>query len=317
MAVPWPEIAAHRERLVRVARRRVPTWEDAEDVASEAMLRAATYEDLDVERLPQFLSAVTVRLCADVYRSAERGTRLVRRLGLDDEPSPEELACEASDRAVVRELVGRLPDSQRNVLVDRAYGLSVTQISQRHSLSYKAVESALSRARSTLRSALAAATALALGAAATLRRRPGLEVAVPAASIAFVTAVVAPFLANAPIHGEPVALGPGRVTAIAAGAQPAARPRVAPAVAPAPVPGPATVAAPVRRQPRPEPSPTGTPIDIAVGDGPDKIHVVQDDDGQIATKEELRSCVREGVQVDARVDPTSYPVYAGNVGCGT
>jgi len=190
MAVSWPEIAAHRERLVRVARRRVPTREDAEDVVHEAMLRCATFEELDEARLGQFLTAVTMRLCADVYRHTERATRAARRLDAGGVTSPEEAACAAAEVDELRALLASLPDKQRDVLVDRASGLSVSEISSRHALTYKATESALSRARSTMRLALAAGLSFLGAVVATVRRRPSVALAAPLTAIAFVTTVV-------------------------------------------------------------------------------------------------------------------------------
>lgn len=188
MAVSWSQVAAHRERLLRIARRRCPTREDAEDVVQEAMIRTATFAELDEDRLGQFLTAVTLRLCADVYRTAERGARAVRRLESDDVPSPEAAAVAAAEAAELRALLDTLPPRQRDVLVDRAEGLSVTQISSRHALTYKATESALSRARATMRLALASAMGAVAAAFAAVRRRPAVAVALPLAAVAWVTA---------------------------------------------------------------------------------------------------------------------------------
>lgn len=187
MAVSWSQVAAHRERLLKIARRRCPTREDAEDVVQEAMIRTATFADLDEARLGQFLTAVTLRLCADVYRSAERGARAVRHLATEDVPSPEVAALAAAEAEELRALLATLPDRQRDVLVDRADGLSVTQISTRHSLTYKATESALSRARAAMRLALASAMGAVAAAFAAVRRRPAVALALPLVAVAFVT----------------------------------------------------------------------------------------------------------------------------------
>ena len=191
MSVPWSEIVTHRERLLRLARRRVPTLEDAEDVVQEAMIRSATFADLDEARVGQFLTAVTMRLCADLHRRADRGARAVRRLQTDDVPSPEAAAVAAAEAEELRALLDSLPERQRDVLVDRAEGLSVTQISTRHRLTYKATESALSRARSTMRLALAAAMSVAAAGFAALRRRPAVATltAAPFVAVALVTTV--------------------------------------------------------------------------------------------------------------------------------
>ncbi|HEX8004071.1 MAG TPA: sigma-70 family RNA polymerase sigma factor [Mycobacteriales bacterium] len=312
MAVPWPEIAAHRERLVRLARRRVPTLEDAEDVVSEAMLRCATFEGLDPARLAQFLTTVTLRLCADFYREAERGARLARRLDLDDVPSPEDLACAAADAGIVRDSLGRLPDTQRAVLVDRSFGLSVTQISHRHSLTYKAVESALSRARATMRTALAGALALVFGAAEAIRRRPALENAIPAATVAFVAAVVAPFGTPAPIGGEPLALAPAPPPAVIRAVRPAApAPRPVPVPAPTPAPALARLAPlpPRLTAPRPEPSRS---ISVPLGDEEAGVK----HNGSLVSQDDVSGCLRNGPKVQASLTPGEpMPSYHGNVYC--
>lgn len=166
----WPAIVAHRERLLRIARRRCPTLQDAEDVVHEAMVRCATFADLDDERLGQFLTSVTVRLCADVYRHADRSLRAFGRVVSDDvEPGPEDAACQAADAVVLAELLRTLPDRQRAVLVDRARGLSMQQICSHRGLTYKAAESALARARGTMRTALASGFAVVTAIAAAVR----------------------------------------------------------------------------------------------------------------------------------------------------
>ena len=319
MAVPWPEIVAHRERLIQLARRRVPSQADAEDVVSEAMLRCATFERLDTARLGQFLTAVTVRLCADLYRDAERGAKLARRLDLGDEPSPEDLACEAADARMLHELLDSLPDSQRAVLVDRADGLSVSQISARHSLTYKAVESALSRARASMRTALASAMATAFAAAEALRRRPAVEVALPAATVVFASAVVAPFLLPGPVGGEATTLAKppsvarddgqraGTPLVATAGRTPAPRPYPTPTAVPGPTLDPGAA---------PHPKPSASTTYVRVEDGVGGYHEINDDDDQILlTEEEIRDCVRNGVDSELRVRVGPSPSFGGGNNC--
>ena len=218
MAVSWSQVAAHRERLLKIARRRCPTREDAEDVVQEAMIRTATFSDLDEARLGQFLTAVTLRLCADVHRSAERGARALRRLETEDVPSPEVAAVAAAEAEELRALLATLPDRQRDVLVDRAEGFSVTQISSRHALTYKATESALSRARAHMRLALASAMGVVAAAFGVVRRRPAVVLALPLAAVAFVTAVheqPVPYAAPPAATGAPVAVPGVRVAGVA------------------------------------------------------------------------------------------------------
>ena len=181
----WPQLAAHRERLLRIARRRCASREDAEDVVSEALLRCATFRDLDAARLEAFVTAVTVRLCTDLYRKNERRARAVVKLAADPDviPGPEETLFGGLDADELAALLAALPAKQRAVLADRAHGLSVTQIAVRHALSYKAAESALSRARGAMRAALGATTAAVVAVRAALRPRRVALAAVPLATL--------------------------------------------------------------------------------------------------------------------------------------
>ncbi|CAM5361097.1 hypothetical protein SVIOM74S_09467 [Streptomyces violarus] len=67
----WRRMWSHREHLLKVARRRSMSPEDAEDAVHEAMLRAAERPDLDEERLAAWLTTVTMRLCVDRYLAGE------------------------------------------------------------------------------------------------------------------------------------------------------------------------------------------------------------------------------------------------------
>src|SRR5437879_5812675 len=51
----WQRMWSHREDLLKVARRRSLSVEDAEDAVHEAMLRAAEHTDVDDERLGAWL----------------------------------------------------------------------------------------------------------------------------------------------------------------------------------------------------------------------------------------------------------------------
>src|SRR5258707_6263771 len=74
----WQRMWSHREQLLRVARRRSMSREDAEDAVHEAMLRAAERPDLDDERLGAWLTTVTMRLCVDRYRQVNREAEVHR-----------------------------------------------------------------------------------------------------------------------------------------------------------------------------------------------------------------------------------------------
>lgn len=201
--IGWAAIAAHRDRLLRIARRRCATREDAEDVVQDALLRAATFGGLDPDRLGAFLTSVTVRLCADLYRDSQRSQRAAARLDLGEVPEPESSAMAAAEAVLIGDALTALPPTQRAVLVDRADGMTVPQICRRHSLTYKAAESALSRARSAMRLALASVLSAIGAAVATFRRRPAAVLAVPVVTIALYGAV-----AHVPWHQDQLLPGP-------------------------------------------------------------------------------------------------------------
>ncbi|MEV8311295.1 sigma-70 family RNA polymerase sigma factor [Streptomyces flavidovirens] len=153
----WQRVWGHREHLLKVARRRSMSAEDAEDAVHEAMVRAAERANVDNERLGAWLTTVTVRLCIDrlrqVTREAEVHTRAV--LGAPGLPHVEEAVC---DRAEAKWLANRstdLPERQQEVLSLRAQGLAVADIAQQTGLSYQAARSLLARARKTLHTVLA------------------------------------------------------------------------------------------------------------------------------------------------------------------
>ncbi|MEV8312247.1 sigma-70 family RNA polymerase sigma factor [Streptomyces flavidovirens] len=179
----WQQIWSHREQLLRVARRRSTSLQDAEDAVHEAMARAAERPHLDHDRLGAWLTAVTVRLCIDQHRQLNRDTGIRRRAGsMLTAPSAvphEEAVC---DLAEARWLAGQgsgLPENQRVALRLKAQDLDVAQVAQRMGLTYKAAESLLGRARRTLRAALAAT--LAAVAVGVWRGRPRMNGGTPTA----------------------------------------------------------------------------------------------------------------------------------------
>jgi RNA polymerase sigma-70 factor (ECF subfamily) len=298
-AIPWESIAAHRERLLRLARRRCATPDDAEDVVQEALIRCATFEGLDEERLGPFLTSVTVRLCADSYRAAEQATRAVRRLACDDDvvPSPEDAVCDAAGEAALATLLARLPEQQRAVLVDRARGISLPDICRRRAMTYKAAESALGRARVAMRLALKSGVAALTGAALRLprARRTAVVVAAPAA--------VAVLLAGPATRGphaerpEPFVRAP-RAVAPAAGATPTV-----------PRPRPAAVSTPPRTEPaRRAPNAFDMTAVFERDAGPVRLKDTRNQDEVTF----LRSCVEDGVWL--RVPTDGGRVYQG---CGS
>jgi RNA polymerase sigma factor (sigma-70 family) len=160
----WRRMWSHREQLLKVARRRSMSPEDAEDAVHEAMLRAAERPDLDDERLGAWLTTVTMRLCVDRYRQVNREAE-VRSSPTLIAPGPvpvEEAVCDRAEAKWLAVRSGELPARQAEALRLKSEDLDVGQVAVRMGLSYRTVESLLARARRTLRNSLAGTLGLAL-----------------------------------------------------------------------------------------------------------------------------------------------------------
>ncbi|MBC9730432.1 RNA polymerase sigma factor [Streptomyces sp. TRM68367] len=153
----WQRMWSHREQLLKVARRRSMSPEDAEDAVHEAMLRAAERPDLDDERLGAWLTTVTMRLCVDRYRQVNREAEVRTSPNLVA-PGPvpvEEVVCDRAEAKWLAVRSGELPARQAEALRLKSEDLDVGQVAVRMGLSYRTVESLLARARRTLRASLA------------------------------------------------------------------------------------------------------------------------------------------------------------------
>lgn len=294
----WATALAHRDRLLRIARSRAVSAEDAEDVVQEALARCAEFASLDAERIAQFLTTVTLRLCADVHRRNEEPLRARRWLVplLHDEPDPADVVCRNHGAEWVASLVEPLPERQRRVLFDRARGLTIQQIARRHQLSYKAVESALSRARATVRSRLAASASLP---ALVVRVRWVRRLAFATSAGVVLTAVV---VATSPPgttepRGAPASRAEGReVTTIA---RPTAAPvalRVAARVGATPTPEPTPVPVGPRVSFSAQPVPYDDPLPTFTA-GAAGYEVERHEDGYGLVSGPMR-CLKYGIQTD-------------------
>ncbi|MBO4254250.1 sigma-70 family RNA polymerase sigma factor [Streptomyces griseorubiginosus] len=154
----WRRMWSHREQLLKVARRRSMSQEDAEDAVHDAMLRAAERPDLDEERLGAWLTTVTMRLCVDRYRQVNREAevRVSPRLVAPGPVPVEEAVCDRAEAKWLAVRSGELPDRQAEALWLKSEDLDVGQVAVKMGLSYRTVESLLARARRTLRNSLAA-----------------------------------------------------------------------------------------------------------------------------------------------------------------
>ncbi|WP_246113795.1 RNA polymerase sigma factor [Streptomyces montanus] len=160
----WQRMWSHREQLLKVARRRSMSPEDAEDAVHEAMLRAAERPELDDERLAAWLTTVTMRLCVDRYRQVNREAE-VRTSPTLFAPGPvpvEEAVCDRAEAKWLAVRSGELPARQAEALRLKSEDLDVGQVAVRMGLSYRTVESLLARARRTLRNSLAGTLGLVL-----------------------------------------------------------------------------------------------------------------------------------------------------------
>lgn len=168
----WAAAWEHRPLLLGVARQRVEAHV-AEDVVSEAMLRAATTEHVADEALRAWLVTTTTRLCADVHRRAQREHRRDLRLAVYEpqtEPAADEVVVDELHAQWLARQMERLPERQARALWLRAHGHDIAAIAVMMVLPYKTVESLLSRGRHSLRG-WAGAVVLVLGGWRTIAKR--------------------------------------------------------------------------------------------------------------------------------------------------
>ncbi|MGW6908160.1 RNA polymerase sigma factor [Streptomyces sp. NPDC054940] len=200
----WRLMWSHREQLLKVARRRSVSAEDAEDAVHEAMLRAAERPDLDDERLAAWLTTVTMRICVDRYRQVNREAQ-VRTSPTLIAPGPvpvEEAVCDRAEAKWLAVRSGELPARQAEALRLKSEDLDVGQVAVRMGLSYRTVESLLARARRTLRQSLAATLGFALFLIGWGRPRGGGKVQAAAVASTAATLAVAGFVLPYALDGS-------------------------------------------------------------------------------------------------------------------
>ncbi len=289
----WTLVAVHRDRLLRVVAGRTASTADAEDVVHEAMVRCVLFDDLDEERVGQFLTSVAIRLCADGHRRNGSADRLVERLTAHavDEESPEERICDAAEARAVAAVYETLPERQRSVVAARSEGMSCGQVAHRLGLTYGAVESALVRARTAVRArveiCLDATALLACRAARTLRTVPA---ELPGASAVVIAGLVSTLAAGSLAVAAPATSPPATVAMTVAAPTPLVRLSSTPvAAAPSPAPAPPEARPTGRpRSPSPSPSPalpTATPY-------------IYDEDPPYTTEEWIHYCIEYGIEYD-------------------
>jgi len=151
----------YRERVTRLAFNLMGSYEDAEDVAQEAFVRA--YEAIgryDVSRpFAPWLYRIVVNLCLDLMRrrkSRPQQTTLVEEAEhVSDTDSPEDALIREETEAELFAAIQELPESYRVALVLRYLDdLPYTQIAQVLNTSVANVQMRISRARQRLRERL-------------------------------------------------------------------------------------------------------------------------------------------------------------------
>ncbi len=207
----WERMWSHREHLLKVARRRSMSLEDAEDAVHEAMLRAAERPDLDDERLAAWLTTVTIRLCVDRYRQVNREAE-VRTSPTLIAPGPvpvDEAVCDRAEAKWLAVRSGELPARQAEALRLKSEDLDVGQVAVRMGLSYRTVESLLARARRTLRNSLAGTLGLALFLCGRGRPRGASQAQAVALASTAATLAVAGFVLPYAYDGDGQGAAPG------------------------------------------------------------------------------------------------------------
>lgn len=146
----WLELHGHRSRLVALAVRSGLAIHDAQDAASEAILRAATHRNLKRDLLPQFLATVLRRICVDEFRRLDRERRSTCDMWYPPTSNPTETIPIKLDVLTMLAKAG-LSKPERAVVVMRAYGHPHTEIARYLNTTVRTTEVTLSRARAKAR----------------------------------------------------------------------------------------------------------------------------------------------------------------------
>lgn len=233
----WQALIGHRDQLLRIARSRTSSLEDAEDCVQEALTRAVEFADLDLDRAGAFLTTTTIRLTTDLHRARTRQARLVDRVGGQGQAGADssDYAEDIADHSLARWLhdqTGTLTEQERAILSARVAGASSREAAEALGISVRAAESSFTRVRSKLQGAWARVAVL-VGALVLGARRHA-AVTVPVAAVA-VTVALGPVTLLP--STSPVAPGKAQSSPVLTTSAPATSPltRPAPVVKPRPV----------------------------------------------------------------------------------
>lgn len=158
----WDLVLPHREVLLAMARRRVYSREDAEDVVSTAMERTVVSANLDTVRVGPYLCTTVIRLCVDVHRQRARQLQAGQRAASRELPlAPiDEAICDSSEALWLSALLASAPIREQQVLAARMEGVAAGDVAGHLGLTRKSAENAYSRLRGRAVKALAAAMGL-------------------------------------------------------------------------------------------------------------------------------------------------------------
>jgi DNA-directed RNA polymerase specialized sigma24 family protein len=156
---------AHDEyaALLRIARRRTRSADDALDAVHEALVQVAEADVHDPARVLPWARVALVHICADMYRgpSPERRAR-VHTPGDYLVPDHAEEVCDRAEWQWLRQIVAALPKKHLVVAEVLMMGGGVREVADRLGVSYKAAEHRVARTKSRLRHAVAVGRAAAL-----------------------------------------------------------------------------------------------------------------------------------------------------------
>ena len=153
----WRELDGFRPRLTTMALAWGLSADDAEDVASEAMLHTAAQADLDLSRLRQAVFAALRRCLLDRVEWSAQEIRAVQRSWWADPTGDGPVEREVVGRQYVGTLIdrARLTGQEEQVVRLVVAGHRHTEVAGRLGVTAKASQRSLDRARSKLRKALA------------------------------------------------------------------------------------------------------------------------------------------------------------------
>ncbi|MDT7569982.1 MAG: hypothetical protein QOE05_156 [Actinomycetota bacterium] len=211
----WDAVLEHRDRALRVARARLSDPYDVDDCVQEGMARVVAMPNLDLGTVGPLLSTVVANVAADTHRQHVRLSRLSTKVASSEVPvqAGDEPVCDAAEARWLRSQLDTLGERERAVLELRAEGRTVAETAAALGMTYKAVESAFTRARNALKTLWHATLAL-IGFVVGVTHRPSRRgttaiLLAAAASAAIVGMVTLPTTQDASPKRIPVVGAPG------------------------------------------------------------------------------------------------------------